>query len=167
MSAVHAPVASLLDLLGSALPEVLTALDAVDARLLSASESGGTGGGTGGGTATIILPEAVLMAAVSEPSLVIDDPELLAAAAARGALLIDELAGPVKKLGPRVDEMLGLGATLQVWTSRGGTLLGLVLMEAGCLPRYLTSTLLPPPQRPPGTCVLSLTHSACWPTLML
>jgi hypothetical protein len=52
------PVASLLDLLGSALlPKVLTALDAVDARLLSASESDAAAGGgivllppDGGGT---------------------------------------------------------------------------------------------------------------------
>ena len=129
VSAVHAPVASLLDLLGSALPEVLTALDAVDARLLSASESDAAGGGT------ILLPEAVLMAAVSEPALVMDDPELSAAAAARGSLLIDELAGPVKKLGPRIDEMLSLGATLQVWGLKGmnrDVFFGMISSSSNC-----------------------------------
>ena len=59
------------------------------------------------------------MTAVSEPALVMDDPEVSATVAVRGALLIDELAGPVKKLGPRIDEMLSLGATLQVWGLKG------------------------------------------------
>ena len=111
VSLLHAPVASLLDQLGSELPEILSALDTVDARLLSSSADPSS---TSSSSAAMVLPESVLLAAVSDPSLVTDDPALAAAAASRGALLIEELAGLVKRLGPRVEEMLGLGTSLQV-----------------------------------------------------
>ena len=47
------------------------------------------------------IPEAVLQAAMCDPSIITEDPGLLAAATHRGACLMERLAGPVLRLGPR------------------------------------------------------------------
>ncbi|GAX80940.1 hypothetical protein CEUSTIGMA_g8375.t1 [Chlamydomonas eustigma] len=92
----HKMVSELLEQLGTELPAMHAALGVVAER-----------------TAGSELPEAVLLAAMTDPRLVTEDPVLLAAAEMRGRCLMEELEAIVNKLGPRVQQLLDLGGALQ------------------------------------------------------
>ncbi len=59
------------------------------------------------------IPESTLLAAVSDPQIVTNDPALPEAALSRGTCLMEHLPGPVQQLDPHVKQLLALGGSLQ------------------------------------------------------